>query len=120
MTETLSSTHLENVVMALFPNSEVHEPPTTTQPLDEDATVNVPPITSDELKIQKFRSKNTAPGPDGHPKRVWVLALDILGDRFWALLNECLVAGRFPCTWKCGKLVLLKKGDRYDDSPSAH
>ncbi|XP_020285269.1 uncharacterized protein LOC109855432 [Pseudomyrmex gracilis] len=65
------------------------------------------------MAIQKMGKKNTAPGPDGIPDRVWVLALGPLRNRFRQLLTGCLRAGWFPSR------EVGRKDRRPADLPSA-
>lgn len=124
LTETLEPELLEEVVTTLFPSSAAFQPPAMAPPREE-AQVEVeevPPVSEGELwaAIIKLRATNKAPGPDGIPGRAWVLALEVLGERFRRLLDACLKTGQFPMLWKTGKLVLLRKDGRPADSPSAY
>lgn len=124
LTESLEPSLLESVVAALFPVRGGFVPPVmaSRSPTDADVGAQVPPITSGELgaAFLRIRSKKTAPGPDGVPARAWVLAEDVMEERFRLLLDVCLSTGRFPSIWKTGRLVLLKKEGRPVDSPSAY
>lgn len=81
-----------------------------------------PPVSKEELgaAVLRLRSKKTAPGPDGIPGRVVVIALKELSEHVRALFTECLIQGRFPQIWKEGKLVLLRKDGRPPEQPSAY
>lgn len=124
LTESLEPELVEEVVSGLFPSESEFQPPQmvpeTAEPRQTDDVV--PPVLEVELElaILKLRAKNKAPGPDGIHGRAWVIALRELGDRFRGLLSNCLELGRFPTTWKTGRLVLLKKDGRPADSPSAY
>ncbi|KAM3960856.1 putative 115 kDa protein in type-1 retrotransposable element R1DM [Aphomia sociella] len=85
------------------------------------AAAGVPSVTLAELGIavDKLRGVNKAPGPDGIPGRALVVALDALGDRLRTLFTSCLESGQFPRDWKTGRLVLLRKPGRLEDSPSS-
>lgn len=124
LTESLAPGLLEDVVSTLFPHREEHTPPdmTTTPTAEQETEIEVPQVSQGELRIAmlKLQAKNKAPGPDGIPGRAWVLALKKLGDRFRRLLDACLESGRFPMSWKTGRLVLLRKDGRPADSPSAY
>jgi len=61
-----------------------------------------------------------APGPDGIPGRLWVLALDFIGERLRRLYTECLRQGVFPQEWRRARLVLLHKEGKEAGSPSAY
>ncbi|TLM46166.1 reverse transcriptase family protein, partial [Acinetobacter baumannii] len=65
-------------------------------------------------------AKDTAPGPDGVHGRVWALALGALGDRLLRLYNSCLESGRFPSSWRTGRLVLLRKEGRPADTAAGY
>lgn len=123
ITESLEPQLLESVVDELFPIRTEHEPPRMAIPQNEPISdALVPPVTTGELgaAFLRLRSKNTAPGPDGIPGRVWVLVSDLLEERFRLLLDSCLATGCFPMRWKSGRLVLLRKAGRQEDSPSAY
>lgn len=126
LTQTMQPQLLDQVVSGLFPNRGDQLPPPMAPPVvgTEFEANNVPEVTEAELKfaISKLQAKTTAPGPDGIPGRVWVLALkpELLLPRVRALFNECLSQGLVPRRWKTGKLVLLRKEGRPVDSPSAY
>lgn len=119
------TTHMEpellsTVVTELFPKRDASSTPHDTT-LDHGEIVSE--VSPSELKtaIARMSSKKTAPGPDGMHGRVLALALDAgLDMRFRNLLTECLKRGLFPSTWKTGLLVLLKKGGKPPESPSAY
>ncbi|CAK9815594.1 Putative 115 kDa protein in type-1 retrotransposable element R1DM [Anthophora plagiata] len=79
-------------------------------------------VTEAELgdAIRKMAARNTAPGPDGIPGKVWALALGVLGPQLRRLFDRCLELGQFPPQWRRGRMVLLKKEGRPADSPSAY
>ncbi|KAL0891783.1 hypothetical protein ABMA27_015050 [Loxostege sticticalis] len=121
ITETLEPALLENVVATLFPAQEDHTPPAMRP--HAMASIDPPdPVSEGELgaAMLRLKAKNVAPGPDGIPGKVWVLAEEALGERLRALFTACLEQGRFPAAWKRGRLVLLKKEGRPADSPSAY
>ncbi|XP_020297412.1 uncharacterized protein LOC109861964 [Pseudomyrmex gracilis] len=66
--------------------------------------------------------KNTAPGPDGVPGKVLGFAFGQgpLGDRLRHIFTKCLRTNWFPSKWKRARLILLRKGGRPADSPSAY
>jgi len=66
--------------------------------------------------VQRIGSRK-APGPDG---KLWVHALDSMGERLRGLFSECLKQGVFPQEWKRAKLVLLHKEGKEPNSPSAY
>lgn len=123
ITESLDPPVLESVVESLVPERAEHQPPTMNPPRNAvQADAHVPPITTGEVDAAflRLKGKNTAPGPEGIPGRVWVLAAEVLGDRFRQMLDVCLQSGQFPSLWKEGRLVLLKKEGRPADSPAAY
>lgn len=123
LTESLEPQVLETVIGSLFPVRAEFEPPRMAPPQIEPATdAQVPPVTTGELgaAFLRLRAKKTAPGPDGIPGRVWVLVEEIMEKRFRTLLDACLASGRFPTKWKVGRLVLLRKEGRPENSPSAY
>ena len=126
LTETLDPQLLECVVTTLFPSRAEHLPPvmapSVTGEREGDHTASVPGVSEGELDaaVRKLRAKNKAPGPDGIPGRVWALSIEALGDRLRRLFDACLASGRYPKSWKTGRLVLLRKDGRPADSPSAY
>lgn len=122
LTRSLQPQFLERVVTTLFPDTGAHICPSMAATIEEEEG-DVPAITEGEMYagVLRLRSKNTAPGPDGIPGRVLVLALEAaLEPRLRGLLDTCLEQGRFPRKWKSGKLVLLRKEGRPAESPSAY
>lgn len=128
LTESLRPELLEQTVEALFPHRAPHVPPPMAPPSAStaretgDAEDTSPEVTAGELgaAVLRLRAKNAAPGLDGVPGRVWVMSMDILEEKVRALFSASLAQGRFPRLWKTGKLVLLHKEGRPEDSPSAY
>ncbi|CAH2228538.1 jg28018, partial [Pararge aegeria aegeria] len=122
-TDSMQPELLNRVVSGLFPR-----PPTFTPPImaplsgERGRPIAAPPLSDDEIAEvwDRLRQSRKAPGPDGVPGRVLMLALEHLGGRLRQLFNDCLEAGRFPEVWKEGRLVLLQKEGRNLDSPSAY
>ncbi|KAA5557234.1 reverse transcriptase family protein, partial [Pseudomonas aeruginosa] len=125
MTERLQPQQLRDIVSALFPQErEGFVDPAMDAPpeYDGEAPAEVPHITGSELRVavRKMCAKDTAPGPDGVHGRVWALALGALGDRLLRLYNSCLESGRFPSSWRTGRLVLLRKEGRPADTAAGY
>ncbi|XP_041973441.1 uncharacterized protein LOC121729121, partial [Aricia agestis] len=122
LTQTLQPELCRTIVSALFPPRAEWSPPSMAPPTAEVEEEEIPPVTAGELAaaVHKMGLKNRAPGLDGVPGRVWVLAMEQMEARVLALLNMCLVQGRVPRRWKTGKLVLLRKAGRPEDQPSAY
>lgn len=127
LTRSLQPELVDRVVSVLFPPAGDLLPPPMARPLgmgavEEDDDGEVPEVTEVELgaALLRLRGRRKAPGLDGVPGRAVFIALDPLEERFRALLTACLVQGLFPRQWKAGKLVLLKKDGRPEDSPSAY
>ncbi|KAG7294989.1 hypothetical protein JYU34_022609 [Plutella xylostella] len=121
LTETLEPALVETVVSTLFPRGQ--EGQQDPLPLDPTTWSDELGVKDPELEraVRRLGARNTAPGPDGIPGRVWVLALRAgLFRQFICLLNRCLSDGEFPTDWKEATLVLLKKEGRPADSPSAY
>ncbi|CAK9820186.1 Putative 115 kDa protein in type-1 retrotransposable element R1DM [Anthophora quadrimaculata] len=123
VTEGLDPQVLGRVVDALFPSFErgTATPPQPEETADPAWSAELG-VTDEELgdAVRKMAARNTAPGPDGIPGKVWALALGVLGPQFQRLLNRCLELGQFPPQWRRGRMVLLKKEGRPADSPSAY
>jgi len=114
------------VVTTLFPPDGEEGPPGSQTdaepPRDRTRGDEAPGVTEEELAVavRRMGVKNTAPGPDGIPGRVWILAMSVLGDRLRHLFDECLRQERFNRIWKTGRLVLIAKPGRPAESPSAY
>lgn len=122
--QTLEPQVLENTLGALMPQRAEFRTPFMVPPGTSQSSImeDVPLVTEVELElaVNRLRAKQTAPGPDGIPGRVWALAMGALGTRLRRLFNACLATGKFPQQWKIGRLVLLYKQGRPVESPSAY
>lgn len=122
--QTLEPQVLENTLGALMPQRAEFRTPFMVPPgTSQSSTMEVVPLVTEvelELAVNRLRAKQTAPGPDGIPGRVWALAMGALGTRLRRLFNACLATGKFPQQWKIGRLVLLYKQGRPVESPSAY
>ena len=106
---------LEKIVTNLFPQQP------ELQIGDLNTEEPIPPITLEELKITCSRLGNKkAPGPDGIPNIALKKAISIAPDMFLHMYNSCLQEGYFPDKWKLQRLVLLLKGKKPPDEPSAY
>jgi len=121
-TESLEASLLDTVLGTLFPlsNGEVsvweEEPPTEGE-WSEDLEVS-----EEELAgvVKRMRGKNTAPGPNGIPGKVWALATKFIGAGMRHLFNRCLKDGVFPPVWRRAKLVFLRKENKPADTPAGY
>ena len=106
---------LEKIVTHLFPQ----QPELEIGDLSSEEPV--PPITLEELKAASARLGNKkAPGPDGIPNVALKSAIKLAPDMFLHMYNRCLQEGYFPEKWKLQRLVLLLKGKKPPDEPSAY
>ncbi|CAH2226652.1 jg6928 [Pararge aegeria aegeria] len=109
----------------LFPYSQAHVLLTMTSPVPKVGRASapladsgsVPLVIEEEMDVAfgHLRSKKTAPGPDGIPGRVLYMTREFLEARHRKLVNQCLLAGQFPKSWKDGLLCLIML-----DAPSAY
>ncbi|XP_013173182.1 PREDICTED: uncharacterized protein LOC106121894, partial [Papilio xuthus] len=127
LTSSMDPETLDRVLETLFPSmrEDFEAPSMVVAPAtsNRDADGEVPEVEERELwaAVARLQAKNTAPGPDGIPGRIWVLALrNGVDSRFRDLLSRCLKDHTFPGDWKTGKLVLIGKAGRQADSPSAY
>jgi len=70
--------------------------------------------------VRRMREKNTAPGPNGVPGKIWASAMRHIGDEMRHLFTRCLKEGSFPSVWRRAKLVLLRKENKPADTPSGY
>ncbi|CAK9809137.1 Putative 115 kDa protein in type-1 retrotransposable element R1DM [Anthophora quadrimaculata] len=125
VTEGLDPQVLGRVVDALFPSHSVGRGgcsrPVPEETADQVWSVELG-VTKAELgdAIKKMAARDTAPGPDGIPGKVWALALGVLGPQLRRLFDRCLELGQFPPQWRRGRMVLLKKEGPPADSPSTY
>lgn len=122
--EDFQPQQLQDVVSGLFPERPAFVPPVMAAPTgdQEEVVERVAPVTQEELDeaLHKLRGKRKkAPGPDGIPGFVLLVASKHLGDQLRELFSSCMESGEFPSSWKTGRLCLLKKAGRSSDSPSA-
>lgn len=122
LTETLDIKFVEDVISTLFPIRNAREeryidPPSQHQEWNEEMEIG-----KEELMraIKRGFKGNTAPGPDGIQKKVWILASRELVEHIRQTFNMCLKRGIFPQIWKRAKLVLLRKDGKDASSPSAY
>lgn len=81
----------------------------------------VPLITCEELtEIGSNLPTNKAPGPDGVSDVISRRILEKKPNLILDTLNQCLVQGHFPETWKETKFVLFVKGNKPMDQPSSY
>jgi len=107
---------LESIVNGLFPTGEPF-----VRDLMTTETVYTTPFSLGEIETAaKSLPNKKAPGPDEIPNEVIKVAVACFPQRFSEVYNECWSKGRFPATWKTGRLVLLNKPGRPLDSPSAY
>lgn len=90
ITEFLEPLLLNSIVDSLFSTTAEHEPPRMAPHDHIDAEDHVIPVSFGELGAAFLRlwAKNTAPGPDGIPGRVWVLTSNKVQERFRLLLGS--------------------------------
>ena len=124
LTETLQPAFLDRVVEELFPDHQGHVPPTMA-PLSaagETESADIPLVTESEMgtALLRLRGRRTAPGPDGVPGRILLIASEYLEDQLRKLFDRCIRTGRFPKIWKEGRLCLLQKPGRPLEEPSAY
>lgn len=96
VTESLDLEVLEDTLSTLFPKAERAPELYIREPVEWSEDFKV---TDDEMAgcIKRLRTRgNKAPGPDGIPGRVWVIALAHLSEPVGQLLTQCLREGYFP------------------------
>lgn len=107
---------LKKIVAVLFPKQE-----TFHYHVNQDQDQNIPTITREELLQVCNKVGNTkAPGLDQIPNIALKTAIKAAPDLFLDMYNTCLAEGIFPERWKRQRLVLLPKGNKPPDEPSAY
>lgn len=77
-------------------------------------------VTETEVRMAINRMKRgKAPGPDGVPGSILRVIVPKMGSLIAQLFTECLKEGCFPRQWKEALLVLLRKANKPEKSPSA-
>lgn len=112
ITETLSYLEITRLLHDLFPRCKDKCPKIPMGVWKEEWD-----ITEAEVhKIVRARTcATTAPGPDGITNKVWKKTPDKMIQILAKLFTECLKRGEFPNIWKCAKLVLIPKGNKFED-----
>ena len=112
-------TFLDKVVQSLFPQHRERRPDTG---LTEDIGAAEPTaVTECEVKITaKMIAIRKAPGLDGVPGLAIKTAVLNVSYIFEETFNACLSEEIFPAQWKIQRLVLLPKGNKPPDEPSAY
>lgn len=80
-------------------------------------------VSEDELSHalkRSFKNKNTAPGPDGIPKKILALVSGELRGSIKRLIDGCLRKGAFPDLWKKTSLILIPKEGKDGSRPSSY
>ena len=81
----------------------------------------IPPVSTEEiLEASSHIKDKKAPGPDGIPNKAIKVAMRRRPDLFREVFQGCLGEGVFPDQWKLQQLVLLPKGNKSPDDPSAY
>lgn len=107
---------LEAIVSALFPERTEQDHLTEMHEIEE-----IPPITEKQLMAACNRIGNTkAPGMDGIPNVALKEAIKAAPSLFLEVYDACFKEGIFPKKWKRQRLVLLPKGKKPPDDPSAY
>lgn len=115
-TKIMDEETMENIVMALFPKGDI--PEETQYPAEH---TEIREFTVDELQKAAGRLKdNKAPGPDGIPAEVIKEISRKRPEMMLSMYNKCLREGLFPEIWKKQQLVLINKGKKDPNSPSAY
>lgn len=70
--------------------------------------------------VQRFRSRNKTPGPDGITIWIWGVVHNVQSQMLNADFNACLRVGIFPERWKRAKLSLLNKPGKPEGLPSLY
>jgi len=121
-TESLEASLLNNILGTLFPEADGQESVWEEESPTEGEWSKDLEVSEEELAgvVKRMRGKNTAPGPNGIPGKVWALAMKYANGATRHLFNRCLKEGCFPPVWRRAKLVLLRKENKPADVPSGY
>lgn len=110
---------VKTIVRELFPTHQKR--PKDDWPTSSTQKANNAPTQLEEIKTaaRSLRS-NTVPGPDGITNDVLKCYILCKPDLLSKIYKKCLSEGHFPMTWKSGRLILLKKGDKLLDQPTSY
>jgi len=87
-------------------------PPMVDESRVRDAEVEEFSVEEVTAIVGKFRARNKAPGSDKIPTKVCGAVHDIRPLLLTGIFNRCLRTCTFPALWKCGLLILLRKGNK--------
>jgi len=113
-TEALEASVLANVLGTLFPESTGEESPWTENPPVEGEWHEDLEVSKEELRgaVKRMQERNTAPGPNGVPGKIWALALKHIREDMRHLFTRCLKEGSFPSMWRRAKLYSSHRPDK--------
>jgi len=73
-----------------------------------------------DAAVNRFRSRNKAPGPDRIPSRVSGIVHATQPGLLTLAFNSCLREGVFPSRWKRARLSLIAMSGRPEGEPSSY
>lgn len=117
VTASMETQDLISIIDGLFPTHQ-SAAPVRGSPLEVEADL----FTAEEVNaaVEKFKSRNKAPGPDGVTTKILGAVHAICPGMLTDLYNLCLRNSTFPTAWKRSRIVLLKKGDKPAGLPSSY
>ncbi|CAF4907381.1 unnamed protein product [Pieris macdunnoughi] len=122
LTETLRSDFVARIVSELFPADPNIVPPRMTSDIRPEIEGEIPLVSDVEFAnvVDRLKKRRRAPGPDGIHGRVLAIAVEYLEGEMRESFNLCFCTGQFPQLWKEGRLCLLRKPGRPQDTSSAY
>lgn len=115
-TATMEPDTLKTIVSTLFPTHQERQDDAREQ------LVEFEPFTMREVNdaIERFKDRNKAPGPDGITTRIIWAVHRCDPSLLFNIYNLCLRSGNFPDQWKKSRVVLLRKGNKPEWTPSSY
>lgn len=107
---------LKSTILSLFPSCPPIAPSSGHLPAP------IIPFSDEEINntVKRFRSRNTAPGPDHITNRIIAEVHKINPAMLKDTFTKCLTEGAVPARWKEARVVLLRKGNKPLNVPSSY
>lgn len=113
---TMAEEDQADIARTLFPSHSVKEWKRAEVKIEE-----IPKFTVEEMvqAVEKIKEKKAA-GPDGISPEVVKAVVLHSREESLSIVNDLLVTGRFPDTWKMSRLVLIPKEQKQDQQQKSY